>query len=399
MSNVVALLERALAVLESIPTTAALVGLCLVLSVPMLRDRSFAVLVVALYTVPLSRFAPSGLSDVARVLVLFLGVIRMLTTKRFGNAELRVALGSWRRILVASTVFVPLSVVWSTSPSETLAAAIGLVSLAVLLWSASPDGVTARRAVEGVLWIVVVLSVVSFPLADSWVAGRFRGVMANANGLAAFLVVAGLLSLEAKRFALSRTALCGGLLFLTGSRSGALAFVVGLAVLAVTEWRRQNVTARGLAWSTALTGVVAIGLMTIPYERLPWRTKDTRSEVWSTSFGLVRDHAVLGLGGGAFPTESGSSYLRVLGEFGIVGTALCVFALITTMRLRDYSAPQLALLFGLAVHMIFEGWFLVGGSAIFLALVATTATGSRQRWPSPVENSDPSLVSIGRLPR
>jgi O-antigen ligase len=399
MNYVLALYDLVFGLLEAVPVEAALAGLCVALVVPLLSDRVFALLVVVLYTVPLSHYAPGGLNDAVRGLVLLVGLIRMLATQRFGNLELSAALGGWRRLLIAGTLLVLVSTVWSQSPMESLAAGVGLLALVVLLWSASPDGVTARWAVETVLWWMIGLSVLVAPLAESWLAGRFRGVMANPNGLAAFLVVAGLLSLEARRLPLARAALCGVLLFLTGSRSGALAFVVGLAVVAFVEWRRRHVTAKGLALTTAFVGALTVVFLTVPFERLPWRTRDTRSDVWATSFGLVQDHAVLGLGGGAFPSESGNSYLRLLAELGVVGTAICVFALVSTMRLRSYSAPQVAVLAAMAVHMVFEGWFLVGGSAIFLALVATTATGSRRRSPAPAEPAPPPPVLAGRRSR
>lgn len=390
MDLLLGLLNRLLAQIEAIPVPAAIAGLALVALVPLMSDRVFALTVFGLFVLPLTQFAPAGAANGIRGLTLVLAGMRMVTTQRFGTAQLMSGLGGWTRFLVASTMVVILSSVWSLNPMDSLVAGIGLISVIAVFWSASPDGRTARWAAERVIATIVVATVIMAPISNSWVSGRLRGVMVNANGLAVFLVMAALLSLGARRYAFGSFALCAVLLFLTGSRSGALALGCGLVVLALAQWRRRNVTPRGVLAVITTSAVLVVVMLTVPFERLPWRTKDTRSEVWETSFGLVQEHMLLGLGGGAFPTESGSSYLRILAELGIVGTAICLLALVTGLRPRTLEGSSVAVLGAMAVHMAFEGWFLVGGSAIFLFTIALSVSASGERSAGVPPRSSPA---------
>lgn len=200
---------------------------------------------------------------------------------------------------------------------------------------------------------------------------RWRGAFVNANTLAFFcgLVILFLLFHRTLRPVPTGLLLLGSAvaLFYSGSRSALLALTVGTvvgAVLAATRLKR-----RGPALAIALSSPVTVYFV-IAYAQKAFilRREDSR-EVGNTYALSIADWSLVrGVGFGSAPVEIAGTPLRFLAEVGLLSfIIICVlYAGVLLLGYRSGPGPMALATFGV-VSSIFEGWYLAGGSGLFMA--------------------------------
>ena len=266
--------------------------------------------------------------------------------------------------------------------------------------------VTGRAARRRVAWAVVVgllaEAVVTVLLGRSGRGARALGSIGQANELGAFFALFGVVSLAllpGVRSWLGRAALLaafalGGFgVLLSVSRAGLLAMVAGLVVVAAR-------TSRALL--VVLVVVLAAAPLWLPdyvMDRITHSEVQTegsdeasldlaaeaRVETWQSILALVRDHALDGVGfaglGYVLPdigTELGldevkdsshNTYLRMLGETGVVGFGVFLWLLWTLWRLADAGVRR--------ARDRFDRALAVGLCGAVVALAVSCAFGDR----------------------
>jgi hypothetical protein len=228
--------------------------------------------------------------------------------------------------------------------------------------------------------------------------GRLSSTMTGDPNIYASLLAVGLLATLAERDArpggrLGRGAVLVAALLATGSRSGGLAVLAGLAVAAVVRRRDTLVTtARGLYWA----GAVAIGAASVVATESGssglgrlwahhWRavTVENRLELYGRALGQFADHPVTGLGIGGFRelnrfAHGGSAghfvvhntYLWALVDLGLAG-GLLVVALLIGATARSVRAAR--------GHPPVEGAAIVAAGLVAMAVFNLFVDGFYQR--------------------
>ncbi len=299
--------------------------------------------------------------------------------------------------------------------SSLLSAAPALVGAAAVVVAAlvSARGRTASQLLDQLALAcgafigvsVVVSPVVTFDIEGT----RFRGVLENANTLG---VIAVLLAASAPRHWL-RVALplSSAVIFFTSSRASAVAIVV--IVVARVSWRPSNRITAVFAAALVLAGLLLAGALTsrasVGDEQIAdptraeanesaddrtslFRTRNTREATWSQAIDDAGRAFPSGTGYGTASVEYGSSPLLALVELGVV--AIPVFACAAVLFRRAWPHPDQrvrALLAGLLLHSVFEGWMFAFGSFIAIVFWLVIITAALERIPRLGE--DPTAVA------
>ena len=144
-------------------------------------------------------------------------------------------------------------------------------------------------------------------------------------------------------------------ILLTGSRGALVAAIVGLAMLPLTVFRLPRW--QRVASLVACFGLIACGSYLVPqssWSRIFTFGSDVfqgtlthRTVIWAAGLGAFRDHALLGVGAGAYgptilrvvdvPYVAHNTFLSILVELGVIG-ALLLFALLASVL---YSALRM----------------------------------------------------------
>lgn len=284
------------------------------------------------------------------------------------------------------------------APAGTFVRALSLAFLAAtvavtvpMMWREPAD---VSRTLKVLLWLVIGTTVAGFLVwligIDPFAAGRFRGILSNANTLGYF--AAPTLPLwwalaEAESSALRRAAMYLGVsatgvaLLLSGSRAGLLAAVSGITfgLLAARGHRRALVwvalTVVAVGSLVALTDRAAPALRSGQERILHAGTGSGRVEAWREAVSFIEERPVTGWGFGSTPIvlpALGSSdllqafkqgghvhngYLEAALELGVPGGLLLLLLMVwsASAALRAANAP---------------GWRGHLGAAIFGAIVA-----------------------------
>lgn len=290
--------------------------------------------------------------------------------------------------LLPLAVFSALTLIWSINPEKTrgsaqawLVLAIGLILIGRQI-SSKVIYETTMRLVCG----AVAASALAFAagLPSSMAGGRARGIMSNANGLAILCSIAVPYLLTKRDWRVKALSLVPlALVFVTGSRAGALALLVGAATVTFRSmpFARRAIAAPfvvggGYGAYVAIREFALSGQSTI----LVVRTNDSRLTVWREAFDQFERNRWFGVGFGALPTESGSSWLKILSEGGIVGATAALVLTATALWASRRSIAGFAILMAGVVDATFEGWLFTAGSiyAVIFYLVATGSTTTSQ---------------------
>lgn len=223
-------------------------------------------------------------------------------------------------------------------------------------------------------------------LPQGWGGERARGVFSNANAAAiiAFLLIGVSLWMGAKHY---RIIIPLALLFviLTGSRAGLLAALIVITVALFAHLStRGRITVVGISAIAAYPALIW-GSQSIPsssYSPEILRTANTRADAWDIAFDFIRSRPWLGAGYRATPEGLGStSYLKMLAEFGIIGSILAVALIVGYILWSRADYIMMAITLGALVNAIFEDWLLTAGApmlAVYLLLLMSTPQGMKR---------------------
>lgn len=333
--------------------------------------------------VPVSGAPLPDLRPLSALVVIALGIRAFLPFSKFNSSGIRFPLA-----LLPIATLSALTLIWTVNAEKTqgsaqawLVLAVGLILIGRLI-SASDIFQTTMRFVCGAVAVSALVLAAGLP--SSTLGGRARGIMDNANGLAILcsLAVPYLLTRNdwrVKVLAVVPLALC----YATGSRAGALALLVGAAIVV---FRSMPVARRAVAapfivgcgyWAYfAVRDIAFSGQSTI----LVLRTNDSRLAIWREAFDEFERNRWFGLGFGALQTESGSSWLKILSEGGILGAAAALLLTATALWVSRHSIAGFSILMAGVVDATFEGWLFTAGSiyAVIFYLVATGSAGTTQ---------------------
>lgn len=349
-----------------------LTGVALIGAAAALPTRWLLLLSLVLTLWPLTWF--SGGID-TRLGVIVIAVV--LGVRIVLGAERTRATGTlgWR-ILILGTVSTA-SAVWSVQPSESLQAGAALLAMGVVLTAVIPQD--AARIEKLILQLAAVLLVVSAVMALTpygILAGRVRGVFANPNSLAVFVVLLLPLLMTHRRYR-PLAALAVLLLLASGSRAGALAAGAQLLVAVIVRYGGRSSGAR-LAAVLAVAGFAGLAVSVLASSAVDGtatpgsvgyvlRSGDSRSALWQTALSAWRERPLLGFGAGAYPFDTANSYLKLATDLGLIGYLAALPLLLLQARFFWTGSTRVtALTTGAVVGACFEGWMFVGGSAFFL---------------------------------
>jgi putative inorganic carbon (HCO3(-)) transporter len=279
--------------------------------------------------------------------------------------------------LLAFVVWVTIGSVWAEAPSAALTEASRFLLVAVLyviVYTAVATRDAAIRVLAALIAATAVISAYGLalrPEASAADLARVTSTIGDPNVLAAILV-AGFSLAGAAIFALRDStglrvaagvaaALCLGGMFLTGSRGGLVCFGVALlvAVLIAGRWRAKLTL---LAVAIAIGSVAYLALYAPPEirDRLGNATQgeiqqqEGRFTLWAVGWRVVQDEPLTGIGAGNFKEvsaryvlEPGSvfrtdrvidnpggvhnSYLQLLAETGVIGLALYLAIVLSSL--------------------------------------------------------------------
>jgi O-antigen ligase len=309
------------------------------------------------------------------------GVLLCLVGLSVRGARIRIPLHL--RWFLGFVVWATLSLFWTVSGDTTWT----VVQDWGKLWLILLLGANAVRTTRQLQILVgfTLLCFLAYPvrgtilnyLAGITVFGRARwnGILSNPNFLAVSCFVP--LSLAGATFARSRAALLrAGLLIamgllltvilLTQSRQA----LIGLFVFAVASLWSFRRRARALVGISALAAIVLMFAPSEAWTRLAGLRHATdrdgatrvdqegsfaqRLEIAKTALQIVSDHPVAGTGAGTYPImnqqyrpdlgarDSHNTYLRILGEEGIVGLVLFMGMVIVVLRASFVQASSIA---------------------------------------------------------
>lgn len=268
------------------------------------------------------------------------------------------------------------STVWSVDRVESAAAGAALLAVGVLLTAVTPDNVSYMERLlvrAAAAFLVLNLVVAVTPLGV--LAGRTRGVFANPNSLAVFIVLVLPLLFAHRRY--RPLVLVGlGLLVGTGSRSGVLA-VLAEAVVALALLNRHRVVQPRILAGALLIGLAAVAVRVLASSTVSdssvgsagyvLRSGDSRTALWTQAVQAWLQRPGLGFGAGAYPADTANSYLKLLTDLGVLGV-LAALPLLALQARQFWSGrpQQAALVSGAVVSAFFESWMFAAGSTFFL---------------------------------
>jgi O-antigen ligase len=135
------------------------------------------------------------------------------------------------------------------------------------------------------------------------------------------------------------------------------------------------------------------------------RQGESRAEVWRSTWALIKDHPLAGVGFGGYwavipkyhdasgeltPQQAHNDYLEIIASGGLIGVALCCWFLFAFTRgvraelnakdnfRRAACFGALVGLFGVAVHSLFDfGLHIIINALIFMVLVVLATASVR----------------------
>ena len=325
----------------------------------------------------------------------------------------RYAMSSSAKLLVWTMVgfgtYSLTTMAWSIDPAKTLqsTAAWFLLIALVVVFPRLISGVDIARMVQSfliaILSVSAVLALVRYP--DAWSGERVRGIILNPNGLGIFCMFASPFFLLSPRRAMKVAWLVPVILCVfAGSRAAAAGLLVGAATI---MWRSPVRRLRLLAFGALAAAVYTISLSPSSFllsgdsSIVLLRDNNSREQVWQDALAAHTAQPWFGVGMGALPTESGSSYLKVLSECGYIGLALAAVTLVAVLRLVWPSPLACSFLVAGIVDAAFEGWLFTAGSvyAVFFFLIAfsSVAQGADDSPLEPVRGFTPGKNSSWRI--
>ena len=378
---------------STLVTGSPLHALGLIVAVPFLA-ASFAyarlslLVVLCLYAASMSWvYVQAGLGlDVRFLAVPWVLVLVLRALHVRAPVEIKTPL----RFLIAFAVYAGASLLW-TSDRASSVEALASLSLLIVLCVSAPRVIRSQDLIRLLAWFtgaLVVASIVSYPLtSNSMLTGRFQGLIANPNGLAILVVLAvPLLSIVHPRWRFLFLAVGAVVIFETGSRGAALG-LLAVAIILALPLRHRGLRSASLAAIGAAAFLVgrdiAEYVTTQPSSgQGVLRTEHTRQENWTATIEILKGDPLLGAGNGSLPTETGSSYLQLFAENGLVGGVLGLMAIVALLTsVRGAPASVVALVVGPLVGAIFEGWLFVAGSlyCVVFWLAVSTDLGAISR--------------------
>jgi putative inorganic carbon (HCO3(-)) transporter len=360
------------------PPLAIAAVLSFALALVMLADLAvgLCIFTILAFAAQLPKYAGPAVS-VSKVVGFLLAVswVAAMATRRKGRSEFASAHPAMTYVLVAYVAWHLISPLWAESSSSALAATMRLaldVVLFLIVYSAIK---TPRQAI----WLIAAfvagavldaaygLLFVSAADPAHLAAQRLGSSIDNPNELASILVAALALSLglaaASRRASLGRlaalcaAAICGGAIFLTGSRGGLIGLGVALVAFLIvgTRWRMRIVI---IAIVLALVGFGYFEFVASADLRSHVSTVGSgtgRLDLWTVGWRMVQANPILGVGPGNFdvssvhyllqpgaieqaryfigtPKVAHNSYLEVLATLGIVGLAFFIMILGSCVR-------------------------------------------------------------------
>jgi O-antigen ligase len=352
--------------------------------------------------------------------------VRNLLNERPGLTYLLILFLGWTAI----------SLIWSPVQADARTSVMRYALNAVLI----PIAFTAvrdRRDVTRLLAVVVagaaiaaISGIVSAPGSGAD-AARATGTVGDANELAASLVigitVAGAFAVNRhiappwRLLSLAAAGLCLLGILLSLSRGGllGLAAAVVAAIVVAGRWRPQ-VTAGALA-----VVVMAVGYFAF-FASLPAKERVTnvgggtgRVDLWTVGWRMVQDHPVRGVGTGQFQTSSvhyllqpgaiqrgdfilsqpkvaHNTYLNVLSELGVIGTALFAGVVLFSVGCLFLAARQLRADGDERLEILVRG-LLAGVGGYLVTLMFISENYAKLFWV--VLALGPALLAVARARR
>jgi O-Antigen ligase len=344
--------------------------------------------------------------------------------------------------LVGLLVWALASAIWAEDSGTTISTAARLAQLVALVFI-TYSAVRRPRDLLVLVVAVVVGAVITsgYALANGTLrAGRLTGGLFNPNNLAANLVVAAILAMFL--FALVRraslrvallmcSAVFGAAFVQTQSRSGLIAVAVAASVaIAVAGPLRARVGAVVLVVAAIALSYYVVAAPPQLKQRVAsiaagGQASPLREDTWQIALRMSRDHPLNGVGLGNFPlAEAGylagtlnvqevaslrryelvahNTYLEFLAELGLVGLALFVMVVATTLGgalatvLSDQS-PQ---------RRVLAGAMVAATMALLASQIFNSGQYSKQFWlllgmtlAASVPRRPKSLAAQRRLPR
>lgn len=204
--------------------------------------------------------------------------------------------------------------------------------------------------------------------------------------------------------------IAGFAVLVTGSRAALASMLPGLAYLGYQIYRRRRAAA--VAAVAAMVGLTVLSIPFVP-ARVILRLQGTegavkagdlneRQTVWGEAVRLIRDHPLIGSGGGAFRTAAVGAnkvahnlVLGLMAEVGIIGfglfAAMLVTALLTLRRMEPLLRGMWVAVFTAWLGAaLLHNWEYRKQTWMMIALVvACGALGSRAHEPVPEEERRP----------
>jgi exopolysaccharide production protein ExoQ len=282
----------------------------------------------------------------------------------------------WAKFPLLSTVLAALiawhlaSYFWAEQPGDTATSIIRMVlnsALLVIVYEAVRDTKTVRAVVGAMVAgaaVAAVYGIIATPSASEFAnsatagsgLGRIAGTVGDPNELASLLVVGLVLSgaLAAtctggqRAIWMGAAVLCGGAMFLTGSRGGLVALAaVFIAAILMAPRRRALVIAVALIVTASAAFYYTSIASEDARERITLSDGGTgRTDIWRIGWRMFEDKPVHGVGVNNFqsasihyllaepgaiendtyvvdqPAVAHNSYLHLLAELGLIGLSL-----------------------------------------------------------------------------
>ncbi|WP_188898466.1 O-antigen ligase family protein [Microlunatus endophyticus] len=266
--------------------------------------------------------------------------------------------------------------------SSAIVPAVVYVLVGVLLLSASRtiDAAQLRSgvatAIAGATGLSILLALVA--PGTGLVANRLAGIFRDANSTGFFAGLGVVISVISPRLRFRNILLGMSAIALiwTASRSALLAVAVA-AVLTGVRVLITNERKRALKYAVAGIACGAIiWASTARQNLLILRTQNTREPGIEYTMEIVRDRPWIGVGYGNNPVEIASTPLRWLAQDGVPALIAVMLAYLIALIIswRHGWTAFLVMTFGIT-SSLFEGWYLAGGSGLFIAFwLAHTST-------------------------
>lgn len=307
--------------------------------------------------------------------VLALSFIAAYTWKEDKNDVVWAKFPLLTSVILALIAWHVASYFWSERPGETAPSIARIVlnsALLVIFYEAVRDTRTVRAVLGAMVagaTVAAVYGIIATPNASEFAyasnagsgLGRLAGTVGDPNELASLLVVGLVLSgaLAAtcrggqRAIWIGAAVLCGGAMFLTGSRGGLVALTaVLIAAIIVTPRRRALVITVAVMIAASATIYYTAIASEGARERITLSDGGTgRTDIWRVGWRMFEDKPIQGVGANNFqvasihyllaepgailndnyvvdqPAVAHNTYLHVLAELGLIGFGLFILVL------------------------------------------------------------------------